>query len=251
MRVSVNCPCLRTQQEKGLTMALFEVVLSQSYGSQQIINRWTYEGSGVPASVSMSFALISALGAIPSVGVYDVNKLMRKIAGTQVSAVSFVGIQAKNIYLPTDFYATPFTTPLTGDNAGEGMSPANATGYRTNLVRTDISRAYKRFAGVSESNVGALGGMNSGFVTGAMAALAAEMTEVQTYVDEGNTLTFAPVVLSKLKYDPNPNNPDGNHVAYKYYATEALQLQHIARSIIWEPYNTMRTQTSRQYGRGR
>jgi hypothetical protein len=81
-----------------------------------------------------------------------------------------------------------------------------------------------------------------------MANVAGAMNAVLTYIDEGNTLTFTPIVAAKEKYQSNTNPV---RFAYRYYASEALQLQHIMSSIIWSAYDTVRTQVSRQYGRGR
>jgi len=234
-------------------MGLFEVTLTQSFAQQQIINRWTYEGIGTPASVSMSFALTSALGAIESVGVYPPTGMMRTIASIQAAAVTFDLITIKNLYSVTDFYSTPFVTALVGADAsaGEAMSPAVAYGFRTNRVRSDVRRATKRFVGVGEGRVGSLGVISAGFVSGNMGPVAAKMGEVLQYVDEGNTLTFSPIVCGKERYNPDTGLADPNGRAYRYFGTEAAQLQHVARSVIWDAYNTVRTQTSRQYGRGR
>lgn len=45
-------------------MPIMEVVLTQNYYGQEIINRFNYRASGTPAAVTYSFALVSALGAI-------------------------------------------------------------------------------------------------------------------------------------------------------------------------------------------
>lgn len=230
-------------------MPIMEVVLQQTYQAQNIINRWNYVASGTPAAVSLSFALTSAIGAIPDAGVYPTDGLMKKLAAIQSANVSFTVVTVKNVYSQTDFYSTPFTTPLTGAHVGsEDMPPFVAFGFRTNRVRQDIHRATKRFVGVFEAdNVG--GAVQSPIVPG-LEAVSTAMSAVLTYDDEGNTLTFAPCVVSKEKYDPNPEDPTRNHVAYRYYATEAVQMNHLAQGIVWQHYATLRSQTSRQFGRG-
>lgn len=233
-------------------MAIMEVVLQQSYYGQECINRFNYVSSGTPAAVSLSFALTSALGAIWDLTAvppaYPPTGLMRLIAATQVVAVTFDFISVRDMYSVTDFYETPFLNPLVGGQAGEGLSPALASGFRTNRTRSDIRRGSKRFVGAGETNVGAGGSFTpAGLVQ--LNALAAAMSATVTYDDEGNTLSFAPVILGREKYVPDPLRPE--RVAYRKYPTEAEQLQHMATSIIYDPYPQVRTQTSRQYGRGR
>lgn len=233
-------------------MPLMEVVLQQQYQNQEIINRWNYMASGTPATVTLSFALTSALGAIAVAGVYDAAKLMRKIADIQVSAVSFILLTVRSVYSTTDFYSLPFIEPLVGQAAqGDAVSPIVAYGFRTNRVRSDIRRATKRFVGVGETAMAAGGTITGAFLTTQLAALATAMGASLTYVDEGNTLTFAPVVVGKEKYNPNPSDPTAPQVAYRYYATEALQGAHIAQGIVWDPYTQVRSQVSRQFGHGR
>jgi len=45
-------------------MALYEVVVEQSYAGQQCINRFNYVSSGTPSGVTGSFGLIAALGLL-------------------------------------------------------------------------------------------------------------------------------------------------------------------------------------------
>lgn len=235
-------------------MAIYEVVLQQTYAAQQCINRFNYVSSGVPAAVTGSFALAQSLGSIWDGALvppaYPPTKLMRKIAGMQSTSVTFDLLSVKNLYSVTDFYESPFIQALAGAQSGtDNVTPALAYGFRTNRVRTDIRRATKRFTGVIEANMQTGGNILPAFLTAQMAVVAAEMSLVQNYNDSGNTITFSPAVCGKESYPSNPQHPE--RMAYRYYATEALQLQHTALGVIWDPYSTIRTQVSRQYGRGR
>lgn len=234
---------------KGESMPILEVTLTQSFQNQECVNRWTYVASGTPASVSFSFALTNALGAIETAGVYPASELMRLIAAVQSNAVTFQTITVKDIYSVTDFYSTPFTSPLAGVGAGEFMAPFVAYGFRTNRIRSDVARATKRFVGVLEANYS--GTAYIGAVITALEAISAKMSANLEFLDEGNTLTFIPAVCGKEKYDPNPTSPDANHVAYRYYATESEQLAHTAQGVLWQHYPNVRSQVSRQLGRGR
>lgn len=235
-------------------MAIMEVVLEQTYAGQQCINRWNYVASGSPASVTLSFALTSALGAIYDAlavpPAYPPTGLMRAIAAIQNQGVLFENITVKNLYSVTDFYSTPFINTLTGVDASAGASPFVAFGFYTNRVRTDVRRATKRFAGVSNQDTDDEGAINAAHAA-VMTTVASIMSSNLTYIDEGNTLTFSPCVCGKEKYTVPDSPPEDPRYAYRYYATEALQLQHTAQGIIWDWYQQVRSQTSRQYGRGR
>lgn len=226
-------------------MAILEVTLEQSLVGQQAINRFTYIQSGTPATVSPSFGLVSALGAIESVGVYPTGGFCWVLALAQSAAVDFVQMSVKNLYSATDFYQVPFVVSLPGQIAGEMLPPTNAFGMRTNRTRLDIRRGFKRFAGVPEA------AQSSGILTSTaldnLNALAEVMQDVLEYDDEGNTLLYTPCILGRDAQE-DPDNPD--KTIYPYYPTESAQLSHAMTSIIWEPYDTVRTQTTRQYGRG-
>lgn len=226
-------------------MAVMEALLRMQYAEQQVINRWNFVSSGTPAAVSLSFALASALGVIPGVGGYDPLTMIGWMVGTLSDQAFFLELQTRDIYSVTDFYTTPFPADTHGEDAADSGSPFDAYGFRTNRIRSDVARGTKRLVGVVEPYVGdtglltptGLGFMNNG---------AAIMSEVLEYDDEGNTLTFTPSVCGKQRYEPTPET-----VAYKYYPTAAEQLAKTAVGVTWQPYNSLRSQVSRQRGHGR
>lgn len=227
-------------------MALFEVVLEQEYAGQTCINRWNYVSSGTPAAVSLSFALMVAMGWVQE-GVplaFPSGTVARTIQAAQSNAVRFVQVAVKDVFSVTDFYELPYPAGVMGSVAAEGLSPALAWGFRTNRVRSDVSRGYKRIVGMTEDRVGAQGII----VAGSMDIpqnIADAMSDVLTYDDEGNTLTFTPCVAGKDSY-----TTDSGRTAYRYYPDLTEQLEHTAVGVVWSPYTSARTQTSRQYGRG-
>lgn len=235
-------------------MPLYELVLTQTYQNQQTINRWNYLMTGTPAAVIGAFALVKAFGAIyDAVHVppeYPTDTPLDALSYMQSSLVSSQQITALNPYDPTDFYQTPFVVPYLGKASGNGVSPTVAIGFRTTQVRRDISRATKRFVGVTEEQI-SVGGALDISDGSRIADMAVAMTDPLSYDDEGNTLTFSPCVAGKEKYTIAQPPPKADTVAYRYYPTEAEQLDHLAVGIIWQPYANTRTQTSRQYGKGR
>lgn len=229
-------------------MPIMEVVLQQSYAGQECINRWNYLAQGTPAAVSFSFALVSAFGAIYDTVAYPTGTILNRMSALQVAGVQNEFIAAKDVYSITDFYETPFVPAYPGVAGGEGLTPVVAYGFRTNRVRSDIRRGTKRFVGVSETNQNTGGTFTSGAIT-QLETLGTVLSDNLEYDDEGNTLTFIPIVVSKEQYVPDPLRPE--RVAYRYYGTETEQLEHIAQGVVWSHYDQARSQTSRQYGRGR
>lgn len=227
-------------------MPLYEVVLEQRYFNQQVINRWNYVGSGTPAAVSPSFALLDALGFIGLSTTLVAATVGAGIQGIQNGAVTFVQATARAIYIDEDFYGNPFLANTIGGVGGLGdpMSPVAAFGFRSNRVKQSIGRGYKRFVGMSEGDLDSGGILATGAVTRAN-NLKTAMNATLTYDDEGNTLTFTPAIAQKLEY----TTPSGKK-AYKYYPDEAAQAPHLAVGINWELYTQQRTQNTRQYGRG-
>jgi len=227
-------------------MPLYEVTLQQQYYNQLVINRWNYVGSGIPAAVTPSFALLSALGMLNTGTTFAGGTVAGAIQGLQNIATTFVQATARAVYIDEDFYGNGFLAGTIGTSAvaGENMSPISAFGFRSSRVKQSIGRAYKRFVGMNEGAV-LNGGVLNPAIAAAVEGVRSTMSEVLTYDDEGNSLTFSPCVAQKEKY----TTPSGRE-AYRYYGTELLQEPHLAVGITWETYNEMRTQNSRQYGHG-
>lgn len=223
---------------------LYEVLLRQSYFSRNILNRWNYNGSGVPAAVSMSFALASAFGGILGELSSDFanDTIMGELQDTQSEAVTFVELQVRALYDVVDFYTIPYAPDVSATQGGTPMSPFNAYAFQTNRVRTDIRRGNKRIVGVSEQYVG-----DGGIIEAGMPALLNHLAELMSdtleYDDEGNTLSFQPAILSYQKHAPDEDHDED---WYSPYATNALQLDHTALGVAWtlKPYVT--TQNSRK-----
>lgn len=229
-------------------MPLMEVVLEQSYLEQFTVNRFNYVASGTPAAVSFSFALMSALGAIPVATVYPTNGWLDSIVDCQHVSVECTQVVARDVYSDTDFFEQPFVDPLGGSRSGAAGAPYISLGFRTNRTRLDIRRGSKRFVGVSGDDLIAGGAYDGTFLTGQIIPLAEKLGDVLEYDDEGQTITFTPCIVSREKRQVPGSDPA--RFAYYYYETEEEQLDHVMTGIIWDPYLTTRSQTTRQYGRG-
>ena len=226
---------------------ILELVLVQSLAGQQVVNKWNYVSSGTPVGVTNSQGLIVAFG-----GVYDAvtthdfpaDTCMKFIRNLQSSDVKNIQLLCRNIYPGADFYEIPYPLEAAGSVDSPSLPPFAAYGFNTSRVTTAIRRGQKRFAGVTESANDGEGNLNSTFL-GLMGDLADAMSANLSYTDGGNSLTFIPAIVHKEKY----TTPAGND-AYRYYSTEAVQLTHLAQGFAWNTKSQVRSQTSRQYGRG-
>lgn len=228
-------------------MPLYEVTLQQLYFGQECINRWNYQAPTIPSGSSGSYLLAVAMGAIADddTPAFDLTTILGKLQQLQVAAVIFSQLVIKNIYSVTDFYTYAFPTGTTGSGGGEGMSPVMALGYTSDRTVANIRRSQKRFVGVAESVVDQGGVLTSAFATSAQ-VLGTEMGNPNTATVDGVTTVFNPVCLSREKYHP----PGKTTWAYKYWPDEATQLTHMAPITQYNVKNQVRSQTSRQYGRG-
>jgi hypothetical protein len=227
-------------------MALYEVILNQVMSNQQCVNVFNYTTDGVPTGVSGSFALLSALGMLleGDPAAFPEDKLGEAIKFVQSASVTFLQVSARNVYDPTDFYTYPYLTGIVGSRSGNVSSPVVALGLTSNRTRTDIRRGQKRFVGVPLADTSTEGALTSGYLVVAT-ELGAKLGQTFSYTEGGGSIAFAPVVVSKEKY----TTPSGKD-AYRYYSTLAAQAAHIMAGVSYLPKPVVRTQGSRQYGRG-
>lgn len=224
---------------------LYEVTLVGSYnGVVELVTRWNYRGDVNLVAGGDAAALVSAMGLEPTAGTFPVGTIGAAMQALANTIVTWRQVLSRNVYDPTDFIDLPYSPVAQGTSTGECLSPINAFGLRSNRTRLDIGRGYKRFPGVSEAASGGGGILVSGTLT-ALDALAALMTDTLTFTDGSLTDTFLPVVVQKQKY----TTPSGKD-AYRYYPTESEQLTKLAVGVTWESYDRVRSQVSRQYGRG-
>jgi hypothetical protein len=227
-------------------MAFIRLTLRQQMVEQTVINTFDFQTSGVPAAVSLSFALVSAFGCIPNgASVYPSDAPFHFMRQMQGVSIEHLEAEARNLYSVTDFYTRPFQGGLAGLYAEGTQGPFVSFGLLTNRVRTDIKRGFKRIAGVPKSADAGEGNVSPTFL-GYLNDFAESLSAPLTYDDEGNTITFNSVVLGLEEYT-TPNN----NRAYKPYPTEVAQSAHVASGLLWSPYDTLRSQVTRQRGRGR
>ena len=224
--------------------ALYEVALVGNLGESLIVNRWNYVGNITSAPPLSAFGLLSAMGLIPTAGAFPADTLGAAIAALTSNGLEWNQAIVRSIYDPLDFVDAPFVPVVPGIQSGDVEAAFVAIGFRSNRVRTDIHRGYKRFAGVNESLVNSFGVLTSTAVTLAT-TLATRLGEVLTYEETTHTNTYTPVVVHKDKVEDEPG-----HFVYRYFETIEEQLDNVASGLTWENYPTVRSQISRQIGRG-
>lgn len=229
---------------------LYEVTLDGNYLGQQIVNRWNYRSDGDDVPSGNAFGLVSAMGFTPVAGLFTADSLAKAITAFTGEEMIYQQVICRAVYVPTDFVDVPFIPGVQGEISGQqAETPFLAAGLRTNRVRTDIGRGYKRFAGLVEGSVED-GGVISEGALGLINTLAGLMSDVLSFTEDALTIAFTPCVVHKKLYHPS----EGKN-AYRYFTTEdggeAGQLENIATGITWEAYTQVRSQTSRQYGKGR
>lgn len=227
-------------------MPIYEVTLRQTYFGQRLINRFHYIGDNPSEGSQGAFSLINAMGFVGTGDpvVYPAGSLFSLLRAIQATALQYDEVEARNLYQPTDFFVRPFPSPTVGLSGGEPASPVLSTGFRSNRIRTDIGRGFKRFAGISENAMAAGGNIDAG-VLASLAPLAAALSADLSYTSGAEIYNFAAAVLSFEPYE----TPSGR-TAYRPYATEAAQLEHAATPVVYTAMPQVRTQNSRQYGRG-
>lgn len=235
-------------------MALLEVVLRQVQAGQELINRWNYYANDTGGAGGLSVALTELLGGNPEdmaiAGQFPTGTMLREIQLMQSQRVTFIDISVRDIYSNIDFYETPF--PAATDGAvlvatnHQPMTPFVAYGFTSNRIRTDVRRGQKRFGGVTEGYVSENGNIDNGWLDGTLTSVAEAMGEELTINLLGVPVNFIPCVLGKEKY----TTPSGK-TAYRYYPTVVAQMSKAAIGVKWQPKPQVRSQVSRQYGRGR
>jgi hypothetical protein len=231
---------------------ILEVTLTMAYRNQTFVNRWNYLADGTAPSEGYAWGLNDVLGFHSTGGVATSGTMLDKIMFLVSNTCEAVQAICINPYDPEDFDAQPFVPQIPGQDGGVPSAPFLAVGFRTNQVRRDIRRGTKRFGGISEGAIVDGGALSSSELTLAI-ALANEMGEVQSLTEDTAVSTYTPCIVKKEKYAVPGSSPV--RYAYRYQTPhddtgKALQLEDVATGFVWEPYSDVRSQTSRQYGRG-
>lgn len=233
---------------------IFEVTIKSRYFQQECLNvmhyLWNGEGSD---TVGQASALVAAMGwtGWTIADNYPADSFAEAWQSISHTSVIFESVLARNIYSSTDFYEWLFLlggSSNAGTAVGTAASPAFAYGFKSSKTRFDIKRGARRMVGVSETNMEAGGVLSAG----AMTVLDDVAVKFGAIYDAGEGNTFSPAICKKNRVPvlDGEGEPTGRF-KYVFFTDPAVQVANSAFPVTWQAVNTARTQTSRQYGRGR
>jgi hypothetical protein len=248
-------------------MPILELTISTLANGQELTNRWNYVvlGGSTPLIPSASNALITALGyrswnqaeqAYLLNGEDNFANAYRLFINNQYRVLSVVCSDLYNVfdfdtYTPDPNLEGVGVRPTSDVASSTGNAAATwaAVGYTSNRTRQDIRAGQKRVSGLVESDFQNFGRLSPTALTGFIGDLGFAMSAI---LDLGGGWLALPAVLSREKYEVLDNNgqPTGRF-AYRPYATEEAQLSHAMYPVTWTAKPFVRSQVSRQTGRGR
>jgi len=217
---------------------IYQVTLRSSYFDRLPINVFHYLINSVGYTPS-ALALLTAMGFIPTGSPLDFpsGTLAAAIQALASNSLQFLEVECRELYSETDFYIAAYASEILGTQEGQPASPALALGFKSNRTTLAVKRGFKRFSGTTEDMTNDGGVINTSF-NSQLVTLATKLGE---QLSDGIGL-YQPAVLSYTDY----TNPEGK--TYKVpYPTADEQAEHAAVGISYVAYDTIRTQTSRQY----
>lgn len=233
---------------------IMEVTVQSTFKNQQCLNVFNYlfNGSGSDPG-GLSDALLNGLGYPlwdDTLETYPAGSVAAAYRAISHQEVTFEIITVRNVYSRFDF--TEYLFPFAGESAigasgGESASPALAYGFRSSKVASDIKRGARRLVGVSETNMGSGGVFTPTALIALNSVATAFSAELPAFLNE-----FQPCICKKEKVAVlNPDGTPTGRFKYEYYEDPEVQVDNTGAPVTWGAVNTVRTQTSRQYGRGR
>lgn len=233
---------------------VMEVTVQGTYFNQQCLNVFNYVYDGVESDPGgLSLSLLSGMGWSEwnsTDSEYPASSMAAQWHAIASASYTFEIVTVRNVYSLYDFteWLFPFGgASAVGQSGGEAMSPVSCYGFQSSKVRSDIKRGARRIVGVSELNVG-----SGGVLTPTGAAIANDLAVAFSLSLPAGLGNFVPAIVKKKK-EPvlNPDGTESGRFKYVYYPTPAEQIVNVAAPVTYRAVNTVRTQTSRQYGRGR
>lgn len=225
-------------------MPIYEVTLRTRYVEQLCINNWNYF---VPSGIGVTpnaLELLTLMGLIPigSPLAFPADTIGEQLQLLQSDNLTYLSSEARELYSLTDFYEAVYAPGLAGGaTGGDSMPPFVAYGLYSSRVRTDIKRGTKRFAGAMESGSNA-----GGTVVGTAASTLVDLATAMTATLEGFSAFYHPCIVSREFIPATEDDP----AKYQLYADPEVQEDHLAIDVVWTPYEHIRSQVSRQRGRG-
>lgn len=224
---------------------LLEMKIEYTWLAQRMMNTFQWAEITPEPLDGVAFALATAFGMIPVAGAYTAATPFAKMRQFMSNTVTFNRFTIRTLYSVTDFYEAPYlpgTVGLSG-NVTDDAAPFQAYGIRSNRVRTDVRPGSKRFAGVKEGNLTA-GGLLDGTIKGVLQTFCDSINVPINATVGGQPYSFSSAILPKQTEEDNAGNPG------EFWPSYSAQLAKSAIGLTWSPVDQVRSQVSRQYGRG-
>lgn len=233
---------------------IMEVTVQGRLFNQETMNVFNYHYDGVASDPGgLASLLLNGLGwplwdvgsgSYPDTSVAEAWRLAVN------GQFTFELITVRNVYSRTDFVEWLFPiagAARTGAEGGEATSPALTYAFKSSKALADIKRGARRIAGASEPRIEA-----GGVISVAGLALLNELASTFSSALPAFGDQFVSCICKKEKLPVlNPDGTPKGRFKYEYFTDIEEQLDNTAFPISWGAVSTIRTQTSRQYGRGR
>lgn len=231
---------------------LLELTLQTRFAGQIFLNRFNYVWDEVsPSPDNLAQKLIDATGVNTYAGgEYEGNTLIWAIKAMLHQLCTFEIMTARDVDNVFDIAEFLFPTGDAGQgsNIGDAAPPFVALGFRTSKTRGDIKRGAKRFSGLGENVFGTSGTISSAYLSlGNQVAV-----ELSRILPDGGTGQFKPAVVHKKKVEVlNDDGGPTGRFKYVYWGDDDLNVQNSMFPVVFDLVTSIRSQTSRQFGRGR
>jgi len=174
---------------------LYVVDLKQSFENQDLHNIFTYQRDDTGLAIDLKTAFVAnVLNLINFIQFGDIKNVLLRITN--------LGDLSDN-----------WDEPLTGEGAvtaGQMLPVHDAVNFTLRPTSRAVRPGSKRFSGISESFQAGGTITDSGYI-GDLNDLKAGLG---TVIDSGDGDTFTPVIVKRVKYNPDPDRPE--HFAYRF-----------------------------------
>jgi hypothetical protein len=228
---------------------IFTATLQSRYFGQLLINRFQFISSSDVNPVDGCQALANALGAVDTNGVVNGNPLptgtlMGTLETLQVPALEYIAMEVITPYFPFGLFERIFPAGTAGNSAagGDNLAPFIAVSIRSDRVRRDVRRGFKRFSGLTENEITA-----TGLAPGALT----ELGNIADSISGTITGDAGPLnVAFQSAVVPLKRVPDSDPPQYELFENEGAAVSASAFPLEYEAEDKVTTQNSRKIGRG-
>lgn len=235
-------------------MAIMEVIIKgRSQGQLRVHNlNFFAEYTGI-APARYSDAVAQMLGVDTGGGSPPVSdSILYDLMSLKCVTESLTELFIRDVYNENDLLTIPLTNAeYTGLQGTAGALQQNfvVSKIKSNRTQTGIRPGTLSCGRVPDSQVADDGALTGTWVT-LLQTFCDALNAPPNFVDGTTTFSMSSIIVAKERYAIEHLPPKPDTFAYKYYATEAVQLTHIMYGVEWSPYVTVRSLVSATPGKG-